>query len=634
MNKDKKTFHVRSRRVPRESSGASASVKSTGGASAAEIAALKNEVVRISKMWREDADHPGTIYTPYNAYSEGGISALGRSPDLPDAEPGSGVELLTDWGDDPSGKALGAVLGAQMHGEIADVNAAAERAETKAASAKLTADSAQIAADTAKTAAVTAQATADSAKTAAATAQSDADDAMVAAEGAGIVADKAVADAATAQSTAQSAISATRDVLVKATDAENAAKTAQNTANTAGRAADKAQATADSAKTAAATAQTKASAAEATANAAAQSVSEVRAKLELVKTAAAAADKKATDAQASADDAQTSADNAGAVADIAKATADSAKTAAATAAKDATTALSAASTASSMASAAQNTAGAAGRAAATAQATADSAKTAAAAADKKATGASEMAGDAWELAIGNAGNIEYIKKTSLFERNLARGVHKGAIPLNAEPGAVYYNKGWAKIRLLQFQERTDPGENSRFDISEFHIPDGTPMQSVNGTIVSYAGGVLTMKNDYAPVLLLRVADLRPGLANAAFLHVPALGEPHEFRSHPQERYVPKPTDPELQRLFNSRVLPEHHKRWNGFDVQRRRRFIENRKYYGDDGPRIKLRKWVNASSLGHGVWRVRRRTTRGYVSAWVYVWVTRLGGEAKVKILG
>ncbi len=484
MNKDKKTFHVRSRRVPRGSSGASASVKSTGGASAAEIAALKNEVARIGKMWREDADHPGTIYTPYNAYSEGGISALGRSPDLPDAEPGSGVELLTDWGDDPAGKALGAVLGAQMHGEIADVNAAAERAETKAASAKLTADSAQIAADSAKTAAVTAQAAADSAKTAAATAQSDADDAMVAAEGAGIVADKAVADAATAQSTAESAISATRDVLVKATDAENAAKTAQNTAGAAGRAAATAQATADSAKTAAATAQTKAAAAEATANAAAQSVSEVRAKLELVKTAAAAADKKATDAQASADDAQTSADNAGAVADIAKATA-------------------------------------------------DSAKTAAAAADKKATGASEMAGDAWELAIGNAGNIEYIKKTSLFERNLARGVHKGAIPLNAEPGAVYYNKGWAKIRLLQFQERTDPGENSRFDISEFHIPDGTPMQSVNGTIVSYAGGVLTMKNDYGPVLLLRVADLRPGLANAAFLHVPALGELHEFRSHPQ-----------------------------------------------------------------------------------------------------
>ena len=132
MNKDKKTFHVRSRRVPRESSGVSASVKSTGGASAAEIAALKNEVVRISKMWREDADHPGTIYTPYNVYTEGGVSVLGRSPDLPDAEPGSSVELLTDWGDDPSGKALGAVLGAQMHGEIADVNAAAERAKTKA----------------------------------------------------------------------------------------------------------------------------------------------------------------------------------------------------------------------------------------------------------------------------------------------------------------------------------------------------------------------------------------------------------------------------------------------------------------------------------------------------------------------
>ncbi len=535
MNKDKKTFHVRSRRVPRESSGASASVKSTGGASAAEIAALKNEVVRISKMWREDADHPGTIYTPYNVYTEGGVSVLGRSPDLPDAEPGSSVELLTDWGDDPSGKALGAVLGAQMHGEIADVNAAAERAETKATSAKLTADSAQIAADTAKKAA--------------AAAQSDADDAMVAAEGAGTVADKAVADAANAQSTADSAISAARDVMVKATDAENAAKAAQITANTAGRAADKAQADAA-----------------------------------LAKTAAAAADKKAADAQASADDAQTSADNAGAVADIAKAAA-------------------------------------------------DSAKTAAAAADKKATGASEMAGDAWKLAIGNAGNIEYIKKTSLFERNLARGVHKGAIPLNAEPGAVYYNKGWAKIRLLQFQVRTDPGENSRFDISEFHIPDGTPMQSANGTIVSYAGGVLTMKNGYGPVLLLRVADLRPGLANAAFLHVPALGELHEYRSHPQERYVPKPTHPELQRLFNSRVLPEHHKRWNGFDVQRRRRFIENRKYYGDDGPRIKLRKWVNASSLGRGVWRVRRRTTRGYVSAWVYVWVTRLG-EAKVKILG
>ncbi len=585
MNKDKKTFHVRSRRVPRESSGASASVKSTGGASAAEIAALKNEVVRISKMWCEDADHPGTIYTPYNVYTEGGVSVLGRSPDLPDAEPGSGVELLTDWGDDPSGKALGAVLGAQMHGEIADVNAAAERAETKATSAKLTADSAQIAADMAKKAA--------------AAAQSDADDAVVAAEGAGIVADKAVADAANAQSTAESAISAARDVMVKATDAENAAKAAQITANTAGRAADKAQAYATLAKTAAAAAakdattalsaastassmaagaQTKADAAEATANAAAQSVSEVRAKLELVKTAAAAADKKATNAQASADDAQTSADNAGAVADIAKATADSAKTAATTAQADAKEAMSG--------------------------------------------------------VVINEAKIKSDRQKALYNRNLARGLHKGIIPINAEPGAVYENRGCVKLRLTN---HVIPGTNGlKFDISQYRIPDGTSMAlgnpAVDSGIASYTGGILTLSGrGWDDTLIVDIAGMYPALIGVKFLSGARNGGIGEHREYVPARNVHKPTHVELLDLFQNRTVPDHHKWWNGFDVQRRRRFVAR-----PDGKGCScLRKWANASSCSTaGVYRVRRRTTRGYVSEWVYVWSPKWGETTRIKIIG
>lgn len=529
MNKDKKTFHVRSRRVPRESSGASASVKSTGGASAAEIAALKNEVVRISKMWREDADHPGTIYTPYNVYTEGGVSVLGRSPDLPDAEPGSSVELLTDWGDDPSGKALGAVLGAQMHGEIADVNAAAERAETKAASAKLTADSAQIAADTAKKAA--------------AAAQSDAADAMVAADGAGIVADKAVADAANAQSTAESAISAARDVMVKATDAENAAKAAQITANTAGRAADKAQADAT-----------------------------------LAKTAAAAADKKAVDAQASADDAQTSADNAGAVADIAKAAADSAKTAAATAQADAKEAMSG--------------------------------------------------------VVINEAKIKSDRQKALYNRNLARGLHKGIIPINAEPGAVYENRGCVKVRLTN---HVIPGTNGlKFDISQYRIPDGTSMSlgnpAVDSGIASYTGGILTLSGrGWDDTLIVDIAGMYPALIGVKFLSGARNGGIGEHREYVPARNVHKPTHVELLDLFQNRTVPDHHKWWNGFDVQRRRRFVAR-----PDGKGCsRLRKWANASSCSTaGVYRVRRRTTRGYVSEWVYVWSPKWGETTRIKIIG
>ena len=627
MNKDKKTFHVRSRRVPRESSGVSASVKSTGGASAAEIAALKNEVVRISKMWREDADHPGTIYTPYNVYTEGGVSVLGRSPDLPDAEPGSSVELLTDWGDDPSGKALGAVLGAQMHGEIADVNAAAERAETKAASAKLTADSAQIAADTAKKAA--------------AAAQSDAADAMVAAEGAGIVADKAVADAANAQSTADSAISAARDVMVKATDAENAAKAAQITANTAGRAADKAQADAT-----------------------------------LAKTAAAAADKKATDAQASADDAQTSADNAGAVADIAKAAADSAKTAAAAAAKDATTALGAASTASSMAAGAQTkadaaeaTANAAAQSVSEVRAKLELVKTAAAAADKKATDAQASADDA-QTSADNAGAVADIAKAAadsaktaaataqadakeamsgvvineakiksdrqkaLYNRNLARGLHKGIIPINAEPGAVYENRGCVKVRLTN---HVIPGTNGlKFDISQYRIPDGTSMAlgnpAVDSGIASYTGGILTLSGrGWDDTLIVDIAGMYPALIGVKFLSGARNGGIGEHREYMPARNVHKPTHVELLDLFQNRTVPDHHKWWNGFDVQRRRRFVAK-----PDGTGCgRLRKWANVSSCSTaGVYRVRRRTTRGYVSEWVYVWSPKWGKTTRIKIIG
>ncbi len=419
-----------------------------------------------------------------------------------------------------------------MHGEIADVNAAAERAETKATSAKLTADSAQIAADTAKKAA--------------AAAQSDADDAMVAAEGAGTVADKAVADAANAQSTADSAISAARDVMVKATDAENAAKAAQITANTAGRAADKAQADAA-----------------------------------LAKTAAAAADKKAADAQASADDAQTSADNAGAVADIAKAAADSAKTAATTAQADAKEAMSG-------------------------------------------------------VAINEA-KIKSDRQKALYNRNLARGLHKGIIPFNAEPGAVYKNLGCAKVRLTN---HVIPGTNGlKFDISQYRIPDGTSMALGNPVvggsgvrITSYTDGILTLSgqgHDY--VLIVDITGMYPALIGVKFLSGARNGGIGEHREYVPARNVHKPTYGELLDLLRNRTVPDHHKWWNGFDVQRRRRFVAK-----PDGTGCgRLRKWANASSCSTvGVYRVRRRTMRGYVSEWVYVWSPKWGEPPRIKIIG
>ena len=419
-----------------------------------------------------------------------------------------------------------------MHGEIADVNAAAERAETKATSAKLTADSAQIAADTAKKAA--------------AAAQSDADDAMVAAEGAGTVADKAVADAANAQSTADSAISAARDVMVKATDAENAAKAAQITANTAGRAADKAQADAA-----------------------------------LAKTAAAAADKKAADAQASADDAQTSADNAGAVADIAKAAADSAKTAATTAQADAKEAMSG-------------------------------------------------------VAINEA-KIKSDRQKALYNRNLARGLHKGIIPFNAEPGAVYKNLGCAKVRLTN---HVIPGTNGlKFDISQYRIPDGTSMALGNPVvggsgvrITSYTDGILTLSgqgHDY--VLIVDITGMYPALIGVKFLSGARNGGIGEHRESVPARNVHKPTYGELLDLLRNRTVPDHHKWWNGFDVQRRRRFVAK-----PDGTGCgRLRKWANASSCSTvGVYRVRRRTMRGYVSEWVYVWSPKWGEPPRIKIIG
>ena len=419
-----------------------------------------------------------------------------------------------------------------MHGEIADVNAAAERAETKATSAKLTADSAQIAADTAKKAA--------------AAAQSDADDAMVAAEGAGTVADKAVADAANAQSTADSAISAARDVMVKATDAENAAKAAQITANTAGRAADKAQADAA-----------------------------------LAKTAAAAADKKAADAQASADDAQTSADNAGAVADIAKAAADSAKTAATTAQADAKEAMSG-------------------------------------------------------VAINEA-KIKSDRQKALYNRNLARGLHKGIIPFNAEPGAVYKNLGCAKVRLTN---HVIPGTNGlKFDISQYRIPDGTSMALGNPVvggsgvrITPYTDGILTLSgqgHDY--VLIVDITGMYPALIGVKFLSGARNGGIGEHREYVPARNVHKPTYGELLDLLRNRTVPDHHKWWNGFDVQRRRRFVAK-----PDGTGCgRLRKWANASSCSTvGVYRVRRRTMRGYVSEWVYVWSPKWGEPPRIKIIG
>lgn len=301
----------------------------------------------------------------------------------------------------------------------------------------------------------------------------------------------------------------------------------------------------------------------------------------MVKTAAAAADKKATDAQASADDAQTSADNAGAVADIAKAAADSAKTAATTAQADAKEAMSG-------------------------------------------------------VAINEA-KIKSDRQKALYNRNLARGLHKGIIPFNAEPGAVYKNLGCAKVRLTN---HVIPGTNGlKFDISQYRIPDGTSMALGNPVvggsgvrITSYTDGILTLSgqgHDY--VLIVDITGMYPALIGVKFLSGARNGGIGEHREYVPARNVHKPTYGELLDLLRNRTVPDHHKWWNGFDVQRRRRFVAK-----PDGTGCgRLRKWANASSCSTvGVYRVRRRTMRGYVSEWVYVWSPKWGEPPRIKIIG
>lgn len=135
----KNNYTVSVRRVARSGNAAISTGITSAGApevTAAELASVKAEVLRLSGMWKEDPERQGTIYTPYNAYAVGGVSALGVSPDMPDATPDAGsVELLTDWADDPDGKALGADLGKELRADMID---AVNRVETAESTVKRT----------------------------------------------------------------------------------------------------------------------------------------------------------------------------------------------------------------------------------------------------------------------------------------------------------------------------------------------------------------------------------------------------------------------------------------------------------------------------------------------------------------
>ncbi|MDE6080121.1 MAG: hypothetical protein K2G35_08675 [Duncaniella sp.] len=61
------------------------------------IAAMQEGFSRISRMWQFDPDNPDCIYTPFNAYSQKGLAALGV-PATEDA-PGAGASLLSELND-------------------------------------------------------------------------------------------------------------------------------------------------------------------------------------------------------------------------------------------------------------------------------------------------------------------------------------------------------------------------------------------------------------------------------------------------------------------------------------------------------------------------------------------------------
>ena len=61
------------------------------------IAAMQEGFSRISRMWQFDPNNPDCIYTPFNAYSQKGLAALG-APATEDA-PGAGASLLSELND-------------------------------------------------------------------------------------------------------------------------------------------------------------------------------------------------------------------------------------------------------------------------------------------------------------------------------------------------------------------------------------------------------------------------------------------------------------------------------------------------------------------------------------------------------
>lgn len=129
MSNSRNTYSVRVRRVASDGTTAatggsrrSGSTATAGSAvDAMALAALTSRIARLEDMWQQDPDAPGSIYTPYNAYAMGGMSALGRSPELPDPDnpdgsgSGGGLLLMEQWSDAaPEGKALAAPLGIEL----------------------------------------------------------------------------------------------------------------------------------------------------------------------------------------------------------------------------------------------------------------------------------------------------------------------------------------------------------------------------------------------------------------------------------------------------------------------------------------------------------------------------------------
>lgn len=228
-----------------------------------------------------------------------------------------------------------------------------------------------------------------------------------------------------------------------------------------------------------------------------------------------------------------------------------------------------------------------------------------------------------------------------------RYLHRGVYPLNAEQGIVYRNVGYALMRMprractftlcLRDYMPAAMAAEERVSVVGVH-KDNTAAPGVYAVPAAMASLERDAATDTLRVRIHQLPANAAGLPAALSLKVEWDTQARYIHRNTAGRLVlsddtapsaqpmpPAPTWDELENAFQTADF-------KGLEVQRRRR-VAHSSTRGGKVVRVKCHKWVHPVRIRRnpmGVYRVRRRSSRGNTGRWIYI----SAAHGNIKILG